>query len=275
LLCTAMAASSQPFDAFVHRVKPHDGQQEVAARMRALLAGRDETPGAGRSQADLVQDRYSIRCIPQYFGPMLDGMRTIEVNIEPELNAGDDTPLIDVEGERILQAGNFYGQYLSLGMDQLRLYLALIAKQVDSQISLLVMPQFNRGLPPCLAAGGGASFGLKGLQIYMNSILPRLVHLANPVVTLYPTHAEQFNQNVNSQSFNAAVLTLEAIKLLKYHLAAALIFAIQGIELRAEERFGACLGSSRRLLSKLSLQLYEAINEILARDPSSAAALIT
>ncbi len=269
LFCTAMGASAQPFDEFVHRMKPHAGQQQVAARMRALLAGQDE---AGRAKAELVQDRYSIRCIPQYFGPILDGMRTIEAQIETELNACDDNPLIDVEGERILQAGNFYGQYISLGMDQLRQYLALIAKQIDSQISLLVMPEFNRGLAPCLAVGNGASFGLKGLQIYMNSILPRLLHLANPVVTLYPTHAEQFNQNINSQSFNAAVLTLEAIRLLKYHLSAALIFAAQGVDLRAQERFGMCLGSS--LLGALPMQLYQAIYAVLGRDPSPSSALI-
>ena len=101
LLCTAMVASSQPFDEFVHRMKPHQGQQQVAARMRALFAGQDD---AGRSKAELVQDRYSIRCIPQYFGPILEGMRTIEAQIETELNSCDDNPLVDVEGERILQA---------------------------------------------------------------------------------------------------------------------------------------------------------------------------
>jgi phenylalanine ammonia-lyase len=269
LFCTAMVASSQPFDDFVHRMKPHQGQQQVAARMRALLAGQDD---AGRAKAELVQDRYSIRCIPQYFGPILDGLRTLEAQLETELNACDDNPLIDVEAERILQAGNFYGQYIGVGMDQLRQYLALMAKQIDSQVSLLVMPEFNRGLAPCLAAGNGASFGLKGLQIYMSSILPRLLHLANPVVTLYPTHAEQFNQNINSQSFNAAVLTLEAVKLLKYHLSAALIFAAQGVDLRAQERFGVCLGSS--LLGALSSQLYGAIHAVLGRDPSPASALI-
>jgi histidine ammonia-lyase len=184
-----MAASSQPFDEFVHRVKPHQGQQRVAARMRALLIGGDEATRP--PEADLVQDRYSIRCIPQYFGPILDGLGTIEAQVQTELNACDDNPLIDVKNERILQAGNFYGQYIGLGMDQIRQYVALIAKQIDSQISLLVMPEFNRGLAPCLAAGNGTNFGLKGLQIYMNSILPRLLHLANPVVTLYPTHAEQ------------------------------------------------------------------------------------
>jgi phenylalanine ammonia-lyase len=271
LLCSAMATSSQPFDEFVHRMKPHQGQQQVAARMRALLAGWDGAPGP--SEADLIQDRYSIRCIPQYFGPLLEGLRAIEAQIETELNACDDNPLIDIESERILQAGNFYGQYIGIGMDQLRQYLALIAKQIDSQISLLVMPEFNRGLAPCLAAGQGASFGLKGLQIYMNSVLPRLLHLANPVVTLYPTHAEQFNQNINSQSFNAAVLTHESISLLKYHLAAALIFAAQGVDLRAEDRFGMFLGS--RVLGRLSSGLYEAVYTVLGKTPSPASPLVS
>jgi phenylalanine ammonia-lyase len=271
LLCSAMAASSQPFDEFVHRMKPHQGQQLVAARMRALLAHWDEAPRP--SEADLVQDRYSIRCIPQYFGPILDGLSTIEAQVETELNACDDNPLIDVESGRILQAGNFYGQYIGLGMDQIRQYLALIAKQIDSQISLLVMPEFNRGLAPCLAAGSGANFGLKGLQIYMNSVLPRLLHLANPVVTLYPTHAEQFNQNINSQSFNAGVLAQESISLLKYHLSAALIFAAQGADLRAKQQFETCLG--RKVLGRLSSRLHDAIYTVVGRSPSPASPLIS
>lgn len=269
LMCSAMSASLQPFDSFVHRMKPHRGQQEVAATMRSLLADEDGEPPRWRVNPGFVQDRYSTRCIPQYFGPLLDGLRTISANVETEMNSADDNPLIDVEGGRVVQAGNFYSQYIGIGMDQLRQYTALIAKQLDAQISLLVTPEFNRGLPACLAeCRNDIRFGLKGLQIYLNSVLPRLLHLGNPLVPFFPTHAEQFNQNINSQSFNAAVQALESITLLKYYLSAALIFAVQGIEMRAHQVVGRYAGSE--LINRKAAKLLHAVYEVigLSRTPN-------
>lgn len=267
LMCIAMSASLQPFDEFVHRMKPHHGQQQVADTMRSLLA--DESGGSPRKRAkpELVQDRYSIRCIPQYFGPLVDGLRAITANVGTEMNSADDNPLIDVQRDRIVQAGNFYGQYIGIGMDQLRQYAALIAKQLDAQIGLLVAPEFSRGLPACLAeCGDEIKFGLKGLQIYLNSVLPRLLHLGNPLVMFFPTHAEQFNQNINSQSFNAAVLALESVTLLKYYVSAALIFAVQGIEVRAYQYGGRYAGSD--LLNGKAVTLLRAVYDVIDRAPS-------
>jgi hypothetical protein len=74
------------------------------------------------------------------------------------------------------------------------------------------------------------------------------------------------------QSFNAAVLAHESINLLKYHLSAALIFAAQGVELRAKERFGTSLGG--RVLSRLSSRLYDTIYTVVGRTPSSTCTLV-
>jgi hypothetical protein len=53
--------------------------------MRQLLEGSrglpsiDEmmNPVAGANPRKVIQDRYSIRCLPQYLGPILDGMNQI------------------------------------------------------------------------------------------------------------------------------------------------------------------------------------------------------
>jgi phenylalanine ammonia-lyase len=272
--CVAMLASRDPFDKFVHEMKPHRGQRKIARKMWSLLAGGKNGYTHGPRKPQLLQDRYSIRCIPQYFGPIDEGLNTITDQVETELNSADDNPLIDLQGKRLVQAGNFYGQYLGIGMDQLRQYVALIAKQLDAQISLLVMPEFSRGLPACLAPDEGEiKFGLKGLQIYLNSIVPRLLHLANPVVTLFPTHAEQFNQNINSQSFNSAVLALESLTLLKYYVAAALLFSIQAVELRACESLGTYLGTA--VLGTEATELYNTVYKTIGRNPSGRHPLIS
>jgi histidine ammonia-lyase len=183
------------------------------------------------------------------------------------MNSVDDNPLVDVARNDVIQAGNFFAQYVGTGMDQMRQSIALIAKQLDAQISLLVMPEFNKGLPSSLAlADGGVKFGLKGLQICANAIVPRLLHLGNPICCFFPTHAEQFNQNINSQGFNAAVLAGESVTVFKHYLAAALIFAIQGVELRAHARHSTYSGNA--ILSARASRLYETFYRVVGRVPS-------
>ena len=49
-----------------------------------------------------------------------------------------------------------------------------------------------------------------------------------------PTHAEQYNQNINSQAMNSANLARESVEACEHFLANALVFAVQGLELRAK-----------------------------------------
>jgi len=271
LLCEALVAARGPFEAFVHELKPHPGQKLGAAKLRQLLSALPVE--ASRTSADLVQDRYSIRCLPQFFGPIIEQLGTLREQVETEINSIDDNPLVDIANERLVQAGNFYGQYIGMGMDQLRQSLALVAKQLDAQVALLVMPELNKGLPGSLAIDdAGVKFGLKGLQICLNSIVPRLLHLGNPLVSFFPTHAEQLNQNVNSQGFNAAVLATESVSLFRYALAASLVFAVQGVELRAHERGGSYHGSN--ILSEPVRALYQAFYHVVGRTPSLTRPLV-
>ena len=43
--------------------------------------------------------------------------------------------------------------------------------------------------------------GLKGLQITGNAMMPLLTFYGNSLTDRFPTHAEQFNQNINSQGY--------------------------------------------------------------------------
>ncbi len=163
----------------------------------------------------------------------------------------------------IFQAGNFLSEYVTLGLDQLRYCIALIAKHIDAQIALLVAPEFSHNLPPSLVGfqGSDIQFGLKGLQTCGNSIMPILVHLSNNLGTMFPTHAEQFNQNINSQSFTCANLTWHSAEVMKLYMAISLIFAIQSIELRTYGDFNHY--DVRSSLSPALIPLYEAVYKIL------------
>ncbi|MBV9791243.1 MAG: aromatic amino acid lyase, partial [Chloroflexi bacterium] len=226
LMIQALGGTNQSFHPFIHALKPHPGQVWSAARMLELLDGsqliRDEIDGRhDHRKNDLIQDRYSLRCLPQYMGPLFDGLREITTQIETEINSATDNPLIDVDAYASYHGGNFLGQYVGIGMDRLRSMIGLLAKHLDTQIALLVASEFNNGLAPCLIGNTGRSInmGLKGLQIAGNSIMPMLTFLGNSIADHFPTHAEQFNQNINSQGFNSANLARQSVDVLRQYLA--------------------------------------------------------
>lgn len=236
IMLRALQVQMEPFDEFVQHCKPHPGQVWAATMMRQLLDTGRGNEKLSNPQASGVQDRYSLRCFPQFIAPIVEGISRIQTVVETEMNSVSDNPLIDIEGERFYQSGNFLGQSIAMAMDDLRRFLGLLAKHLDVQIAQLVAPEFNKGLPSSLRGSEELAFnmGLKGLQITGNSIMPLLTFYANPLVEHFPTHAEQFNQNVNGLSWGAANLAWKSVNLFQQYAALSLIFAVQAIDLRAK-----------------------------------------
>ena len=170
LFIQGLNGTNQSFHPFIHKNKPHTGQIRAAAYMLQLLEGsrliRDELEGRLEYEMGrLIQDRYSIRCLPQYLGPLIDGIDTVARQVTTEINSACDNPLIDPDRGIDYHGGNFLGQYIGVAMDQLRYYLGLMAKHLDVQIALLSTPEFSNGLPPCLIGNTDrkVNMGLKGL----------------------------------------------------------------------------------------------------------------
>jgi phenylalanine ammonia-lyase len=273
LFFQSLLASNQSFHPFIHEQKPHPGHMWVSARMRHLLEGslliREELNGRTRqNEHELEQDRYSLRCLPQYLGPIVDGLAMITKQVEIEMNSTTDNPIIDSEKEAYYYCGNFLGQYIGMGMDQMRYYLGLLAKHMDVQIALLVAPEFNHGLPPSLVGNTGKKFnlGLKGLQLTGNSIMPLLSFFGASLVDRFPTHAEQFNQNINSQGFGSANLTRQSIDMFQQYMGIALMFGVQAADLRTHMVSGHF--DARKNLSPATASLYESILKTVGRSPS-------
>jgi phenylalanine ammonia-lyase len=245
LMFQALGASTQSFHPLIQRYKPHPGQLNIAKIMNdylkdSKLVRHERAGGEDRSRNDLIQDRYSLRCFAQYFAPMIDAYRQWREDLEIEMNSATDNPLIDPDTGDVVHGGNFLSQYVSITMDQLRYFQGLAAKHLDVQIAMLVTPEMSGGLPGSLADGRKATnMGLKGLQISSNSLLPLLNFYGNSMADRFPTHAEQFNQNINSQSFNSAMLARKSIGIFQQMLAIATIFGVQGVEHRAKMRHGS------------------------------------
>lgn len=85
-------------------MKLHAGQRDIAAAMRRAAEGgqrllKRETVLYHRHTEQhfehKVQPYYSLRCIPQILGPVLDTLRGAEEVLVNELNSVDDNPVVD------------------------------------------------------------------------------------------------------------------------------------------------------------------------------------
>ena len=110
--------------------------------------------------------------------------------------------------------------------------------------------------------------GLEGLQICGNAMMPLLTFYGNSLADRFPTHAEQFNQNINSQGDGSANLARQSIELFHQYMAVALLFGVQGVDLRTFSTTGHY--DARQCLSPATANLYVAIREVIGVPPSPA-----
>ena len=274
LYTQAFCASEQAYHPFIQQHKAHAGQIAAAEHMRRWLKGSKMTLEGfeghyEHKSADLVQDRYSLRCLPQYMAPIIDGLDYIEKQLVIEMNSANDNPLFDVENRAIYNCGNFLGEHVAVSMDQLRHYIGLLGMHLDAQIAMLVAPEFSNGLPPSLIGNEErkVNTGLKTLQILGNSLVPTLTFLGNSISDRYPTHAEQFNQNINSQGFASANLARQSVDTFQYYIAVVLMMGIQSVDLRTKLLAGHY--DARECLSPASITPYEAVLETVGIEPSA------
>lgn len=115
MVSLGMQGNDFHFDEALFAVKPHQGQQQIAAWLRADLQA--ERPP---SNSDRLQDRYSLRCAPHVIGVLQDTLPWLRQMIENELNSANDNPIIDGDNERVLHGGHFYGGHIAMAMDTLK-----------------------------------------------------------------------------------------------------------------------------------------------------------
>jgi phenylalanine ammonia-lyase len=272
LFAQALVATDQTFAPFVHANKPHPGQLWSAETMARLIShSKVIRQELGRDRADrpgqLLQDRYSLRCLPQFVGPIVDGIAIAKRQIEIEANSANDNPLIDPDTGEIFQTGNFLAQYTGVAMDALRYHLGLMAKHLDVQAALLMAPEFSNGLSASLTGNtAGVNVGLKSLQLALNSMAPLMAFYGHSIVDQFPTHAEQFNQNVNSQAMNSANLARDTLDVFTHLIAVCLFCGVQAVELRAKLTSDSYDG--RTVLSPESQPLYLAARAAAAGPPN-------
>jgi phenylalanine ammonia-lyase len=265
LALEALKATDDPLRERVQTAKNHPGQVESAAFCRKLIEGsryvrnldeireevgeKSQQAGGTISRADdAIQTPYSLRCIPQGIGPVLEAVKGHEIVIEREMNSANDNPLVDAVEGRIYHTGNFYGGHVARALDSWKIDLATLGNWLHALMAMVVDERFNNGLPANLAPKPGLFSGFKGMQLCLTSLVCALRHLSNPnLIHSLPT--EQYNQDMISLGMHSALTAMQMTTMLRDAVAIALLALCQAIDLRGG---GGGLGKGNRAV-------YEAI----------------
>ncbi|HVX41646.1 MAG TPA: histidine ammonia-lyase [Gemmatimonadaceae bacterium] len=226
----ALLGTPVAFDPRIQDVRGQLGQAASAAFLRELLAD-SEIRESHRHGDPRVQDAYSLRCMPQVHGPVLDAVDFCAGVIGRELNAATDNPLVFETGE-LLSGGNFHGQSVAMALDLLAIALTNLATVSERRIDRLVNPDLNQGLPAFLSRDAGVNSGFMMAQVTAASLTSECKVLAHPAsVDTIPTDGNK--EDVVPMAMAAAWKLRRVVRNVRYVLGIELMCAAQGIDYRA------------------------------------------
>ena len=223
----ALKGTTKAFTEWVVETRNHKGQAKVSSMMRDLLSGYADN-------TDRVQDAYSIRCIPQVHGAVLDTLDYCSSILEREVNSVTDNPILNEE--EVISAGNFHGEPVALASDFLSIALTDLGNIAERRIFRLTDSSLS-GLPPFLTEKSGLNSGMMIPQYTAASLCNMNKVLAHPASSdTIPTSANQ--EDHVSMGMNSALKLSEIIKNLESivsieFLAAAQAADLSGVELSA------------------------------------------
>ncbi|VAW11791.1 Histidine ammonia-lyase [hydrothermal vent metagenome] len=247
----------------LNQTKKHKGQREIARSMRSHL--EDSTLTRKREHhlytnnngvkvfEEKVQEYYSIRCVPQILGPVLDTLNNVERILIEEVNSANDNPIVNVEKKHVYHGGNFHGDYVSLEMDKLKIVVTKMSMLAERQLNYLMNSKLNDILPPFVNLGQlGLNFGMQGVQFTATSTTAENQMLSNPMyVHSIPNNND--NQDIVSMGTNAALITKKVIENAFEVIAIEMITIVQAIEyLKVQDK-----------ISSKTKKMYDAIRNIV------------
>ncbi len=186
----AARGSDAPFDPRIQRLRRQPGQIEVAAALRALVAG-SAIRASHLVGDDRVQDPYCLRCQPQVMGACLDLMRQAGVTLEREADGVSDNPLVFVDTGEVLSGGNFHAEPVAFAADIIALAICEIGSIAERRITMLTDPALS-GLPAFLTPRPGLNSGFMIAQVTAAALVSENKSRATPAsVDSIPTSANQ------------------------------------------------------------------------------------
>ncbi|MGK5533905.1 histidine ammonia-lyase [Streptomyces sp. URMC 129] len=227
----ALLGTDAVFAADLQALRPHPGQADSAANLRALLAGSGIMASHRGPECTRVQDAYSLRCAPQVHGAARDTLGHAELVASRELAAAIDNPVVTPDG-RVESNGNFHGAPVAAVLDFLAISAADVASVSERRTDRFLDVARNHGLSAFLADDPGVDSGHMIAQYTQAAIVSELKRLAVPAsVDSLPSSAMQ--EDHVSLGWSAARKLRRAVDGLERVIAVELLTAARGLDLRA------------------------------------------
>lgn len=230
--------------------------REVSKGSRRLQKREHELYDPAKNQSSYfehkVQAYYSLRCIPQIYGPIYDTLKNAETVLQNEVNSACDNPIVDYETKNIYHGGNFHGDYISLEADKVKIAVVRLAMTAERQLNYLFHDRINGILPPFLNMGVlGLNYGMQACQFPATSTTAECQTLAMPnYVHSIPNNND--NQDIVSMGTNSALICKRVVENAYQVLAILYVALTQATD---------CLDIKEKLSPK-SREQYEAVREI-------------
>jgi histidine ammonia-lyase len=251
-------AFDDSFSEGLNFAKQHKGQHDVANMMREYLHDSDlivsrqdlySDSGAKKQKVfeKKIQEYYSIRCVPQILGPILDTIRNVEEVVINELNSTNDNPVVDAERGSVFHGGNFHGDYVSLEMDKLRIVLTKLSMLMERQLNYLLNSKINNQFPPFLNLGElGLNFGIQGLQFTATSTTSENQTLSlSSYIHSIPNNND--NQDVVSMGTNSSLITNRVVNNTFEVMSIHFIALLQAIDCLPNQNFDKLSSKTKEL----------------------------
>ena len=242
----ALLGSHRAFDARIHRARPHPGQASSAANLRRLLAGSPLE--RSHRNCGLVQDAYSLRCMPQVHGAARDALAHVRRVLAIEVDSSTDNPMVFAAQDEVVSGGNFHGQPVAAAMDQLAIAAATLGTISERRIERLVNPELS-GLPAFLTRDPGLHSGFMMAHVTAAALVSENKVLAHPAsVDTIPTSAAK--EDHVSMGLHAARKAAQIVVHVRTVLAIEALCAAQALDLRAPLRAGRGADAARAALRR-------------------------
>jgi histidine ammonia-lyase len=254
------------FSEELNSVKSHEGQNIIAQQMRSILRDsklirrREEHLYNGKTEqvevfTHKVQEYYSLRCVPQVLGPVLDTILYSQKIVFDEANSTSDNPIIDSVKKNVFHGGNFHGDYVALEMDKLKIAITKLSMLAERQLNYMLNDKLNEKLPPFVNLGKlGLNLGMQGVQFTAVSTVAENQTLSFPMYIHSITNNND-NQDIVSMGTNAALMTKKVIDNTYQVLAIEMLTILQAVDY---------LGFKDRM-SCFSLKIYEDLRTIVPK----------
>ncbi|WP_309616634.1 histidine ammonia-lyase [Salinibacterium sp.] len=227
-----LAGTDRVFAEDLQALRPHPGQAESAATMRAVLNGSGVIAAHRTGGFTRVQDAYSLRCAPQVHGAARDTLDHARLVAGRELASAIDNPVVTTDG-RVESNGNFHGAPVGYVLDFLAIVIADVASMSERRTDRFLDKNRSGGLNPFLAHDPGVDSGLMMAQYTQAGIVSELKRLAAPAsVDSIPTSAMQ--EDHVSMGWAAARKLRRSLDGLTRVLAIELMTSARGIQMRGE-----------------------------------------